>query len=452
MTRLDALTGKDAGSVWSPSFVSDFSQKQNLASIQKKITDLVMDVSQSKTIADSLEILSDDAMPAPRKREAAATIIIQLRSETSRAFQAPYASHLNRIDSDLFRCGVRAFFGLPPIIFDPQWAIDCRETGCRLQLCGPCLESGLSKEECRIFPDGSHCQSSTCKARRPAYASHQAMLHALARFLAYYDFIAKCDPATRKLLLDKYDDITCCHLFPKGRDGRSSEIAKELREAAVRAYNSHSPSIRDIIMNRVSQLRSLHGNTVTGRRVDLVVESPLGTLPKLLGDLTIKHPLVASNFAKFTKPFCTKVGHDVLSKRTGTASPQVMDCATSRVLTSAEREKSRTYEVLMKMVRYEHHAARLPKPDFYPLALTSFGEWSASLFKFLKDCTSQYHTHASALARAGFYTDDSGLPDRKSSFVRGFKDVVACQTIAALGRLMLTAGDPAPLAAHACQH
>ena len=39
-------------------------------------------------------------------------------------------------------------------------------------------------------------------------------------------------------------------------------------------------------------------------------------------------------------------------------------------------------------------------------ALTSFGEWSTSLFKFLKDCTSQYYTHASALARAGFYTDN----------------------------------------------
>jgi len=30
--------------------------------------------------------------------------------------------------------------------------------------------------------------------------------------------------------------------------------------------------------------------------------------------------------------------------------------------------------------------------------------------------------------------------------------VIACQTIAALGRLMLTAGDPAPLAAHLSQH
>jgi hypothetical protein len=277
-------------------------------------------------------------------------------------------------------------------------------------------------------------------------------LHAWRRFLAYYDFIAKCDPATRKLLLDKYDEVFCCHLFPKGQDRRSREIAKELREAAARAHNSHSPLIRDAIMNRVSQLRRLHGNTVTGRKVDLLVESPLGTLPKLLGDLTIKHPLVASNFDKLTKPFCTKVGHDALSKRTGVASPHVMDYATSRVLTSAERTKRQTYEVLMKMVRHEHHAARLPKPDFYPLALTSFGEWSASLFKFLKDCTSQYYAHASALARAGFYTDDSGLPDRKSDFVRGFKDVTACQTIAALGRLMLTAGDPAPLAAHASQH
>ena len=55
-------------------------------------------------------------------------------------------------------------------------------------------------------------------------------------------------------------------------------------------------------------------------------------------------------------------------------------------------------------------------------------------------------------ARSEMPTDDSGLPDRKSDFVRGFKDVTACQTIAALGRLMLTAGDPAPLAAHASQH
>ena len=28
----------------------------------------------------------------------------------------------------------------------------------------------------------------------------------------------------------------------------------------------------------------------------------------------------------------------------------------------------------------------------------TIGEWSASLFKFLKDCTSQYYAHAGALA------------------------------------------------------
>ena len=129
-----------------------------------------------------------------------------------------------------------------------------------------------------------------------------------------------------------------------------------------------------------------------------------------------------------------------------------MDLATSLTLTNAEKSKHQTYRVLMKLVRYEHGVARLPKPDFYPMALTSFGEWSASLFKFLKDCTSQYYAHTSALARAGFYTDDCSLPERKSSFVCGFKDVMACQTIAALGRLMITAGDPAPLAAHMAQH
>lgn len=451
ISHLDTLTGKQHDSVWSPSFVSDFSKKQNLASIQKKITDLVMDVSQSKTIADALEILTDDAMPAPRQREAAATIITQLKSETSRALQASYASRLNRIDSDLFRCGVRAFFGLPPIIFDRLWSVECWETGCRLQLCGPCLDSGLPKAECRIFPDGSHCQSSACKARRPAYTSHQAALHALVCLFARYGLVAKCDPATKQLLLGKYDEVFCNHLFPKNPGKRLREVANEIRAAARRASKSHDPLVRDIIMNRVAQLRRKYGNSVTGRRVDLSVESSFGTVTKLLCDWTVRHPLTASNFAS-TKSFCIKVGQDALSKKGGAASPQVMDLATSRVLTSAERAKRQTYEVLMKMVRYEHHAARLPKPDFYPLALTSFGEWSASLFKFMKDCTSQYYTHASSLARAGFYTDDNSLPDRKSSFVCAFKNVIACQTIATLGRLMLTAGDPAPLAAHASQH
>jgi len=80
-----------------------------------------------------------------------------------------------------------------------------------------------------------------------------------------------------------------------------------------------------------------------------------------------------------------------------------MDLATSRTLTNAEKTKRQTYKVLMKMVRYEHHVAQLPKPEFYPPALISFGEWSASLFKFLKDCTSQCtNAHAGALARACF--------------------------------------------------
>ena len=73
------------------------------------------------------------------------------------------------------------------------------------------------------------------------------------------------------------------------------------------------------------------------------------------------------------------------------------------------------------MVRYKHQAARLPKPEFYPLALTSFGEWSASLFKFLKDCTSQYYTHASALARAGFYTDNSAFRIERAVLFVGSK-------------------------------
>ena len=88
MTRLDSLIGKDTDVVWSSSFVSNFSKKPKLSLIQKKITDFVMDVSQSKSIADSLETLSDASVPAPRHREAAATIITPLRSETSRVFQA----------------------------------------------------------------------------------------------------------------------------------------------------------------------------------------------------------------------------------------------------------------------------------------------------------------------------------------------------------------------------
>ena len=97
----------------------------------------------------------------------------------------------------------------------------------------------------------------------------------------------------------------------------------------------------------------------------------------------------------------------------------------------------------MKLVRYEHGVARLPKPDFYPMALTSFGEWSASLFKFLKDCTSQYYAHASALARAGFYTDDCSLlatlhllPPIWSSIKAGLHYVL-CVQIVAMPCLML---------------
>ena len=84
---------------------------------------------------------------------------------------------------------------------------------------------------------------------------------------------------------------------------------------------------------------------------------------------------------------------------------------------------------------------------FYPLALTSFGEWSASLFKFpqrIAPHNTTLYTHASAGAlasRAGSYTDNSCLPDRKSRFVRGFKEghvrsalLPALSIAAALGR------------------
>ena len=114
--------------------------------------------------------------------------------------------------------------------------------------------------------------------------------------------------ATRKLLLNKNDDTTCCYLFPKKPNNRSLEVANEMRAVVDRANRSHDSSIRDVIMNRVSQLRRRYGNSVTGRKVDLVVESPLGTLPKLVGDLTIRHPIPSRplNFAH-TRRSCTKV-------------------------------------------------------------------------------------------------------------------------------------------------
>ena len=69
----------------------------------------------------------------------------------------------------------------------------------------------------------------------------------------------------------------------------------------------------------------------------------------MVGDLTIRHPCTVSNFPN-TKRFCTKVAQDTLSKRSAVASPQVMDLATSRTLTNAEKTKRQTYGTLMKMV------------------------------------------------------------------------------------------------------
>jgi hypothetical protein len=130
------------------------------------------------------------------------------------------------------------------------------------------------------------------------------MLHALARYLSSHDFRAECDPPTRKLLLEKYDDVTCCFLFPKRPNNRSHKVASEMRAAAARANRSHDSSTREVIVNRVLQLHSQYGNSVTGRKVDLVVESPLGTLNKLVGDLTIRHPTAPPNIALATK-FCS---------------------------------------------------------------------------------------------------------------------------------------------------
>ena len=74
-----------------------------------------------------------------------------------------------------------------------------------------------------------------------------------------------------------------------------------MRVAASRAIRSYDSSTIEIIMNRVSQLRRQYGNSVTCRKVDLVVESPLGTLNKLVGDLTIRHPTAPPNISLTTK-------------------------------------------------------------------------------------------------------------------------------------------------------
>ena len=131
-------------------------------------------------------------------------------------------------------------------------------------------------------------------------------------------------------------------------NNRSLEVASEMRVAASRAIRSYDSSTIEIIMNRVSQLRRQYGNSVTCRKVDLVVESPLGTLNKLVGDLTIRHPTAPSNIAFTTNKFCTKVALDTLAKRSSVASPQVMDLATSRTFTSAERTKRQAYQVLFE--------------------------------------------------------------------------------------------------------
>ena len=102
-------------------------------------------------------------------------------------------------------------------------------------------------------------------------------------------------------------------------------------------------------MERVKKLRSRFGNSVTGRKVDLLVESPLSTSSKIVGDVTIRHPLTPSNEAS-TFRFCKKVAEDTLAHRASVASPQPMDWATSLTLTNAEKSKHQTYRVTILSV------------------------------------------------------------------------------------------------------
>ena len=83
--------------------------------------------------------------------------------------------------------------------------------------------------------------------------------------------------------------------------------------------------------------------------------------------MTLRHPLVPSNEAK-TVRFCEKVAEDTLAHRASAASPRPMDLATSLALTNAEKSKHQTYQVLMKMVRYEHSRLAIPPllPPIWP--------------------------------------------------------------------------------------
>ena len=91
------------------------------------------------------------------------------------------------------------------------------------------------------------------------------------------------------------DDVTCCYLFPKNLAGRPLQLLNEAQDAARRGNGALDPRTKQIIMDRVSKLRNKYGNSVTGRRVDLEVESPISTLPKFIADVTMRHPLTPSN-------------------------------------------------------------------------------------------------------------------------------------------------------------
>ena len=99
----------------------------------------------------------------------------------------------------------------------------------------------------------------------------------------------------------------------------------------------------------------------------------------------------------------------------------------------------------MKLAKYEHKRAKLPPPKFFPLAVSSFGEWSGSLFDFVNDATKHFSSYAAFMVSEGHFTDALPMPKRRSRFRSAIKNAIACQVLGSLGRLMLTAGDPVQL-------
>jgi hypothetical protein len=267
---------------------------------------------------------------------------------------------------------------------------------------------------------------------------HTAINNILKQAGTEANFTAEREPPTHELLLNIFSPTEAMVCFPKKPTREDREFADQIRlwisEATSHGLEIKNPRVASLLKHFIKEAT---GRELTGRRIDLLLTSPMGEEIWIDGSTTHTTAISYLNqtyqwlISTLMSEFNTDPTPARLAGRQDiqTPSPTVMKRITEKYL---------TYQPLMIIAEKQASQGMRSTPQFRACIISRRGEFSPDVFSLINRLADVIQTN-----HKNSKPTDRSHPKKVAAAFRGrIKDHLACAIAKGVGRMITETGHP----------